>query len=594
MQNCLSASVAAQHIETSINDLNLSGIGVLFSEGSSYVPGTTMVGAPDVVFVNVINLTASGVTISTPKAIEPDTSVNLGVCVNNRKYWHFYSGKIKWTRRQDGGSDFHLAGAQLKSTSGCPWPIDCRQPIQNKRPLVSDHRFLMSTDLLQSVPPQAVCSLLNCLQFQTAKAGERIIRQGDEGDGLYLIQKGVCTINVEKGGQLFTVARLKAGDIFGEMAILTGEPRCSHVDAETDMSLWYLNRKSFNKIALGFPEIREFLTSWLSGWIEERPLTANRTVGRYTIQEVIGHGGFSIVYRGEHSDLNMPVAVKMLKHDMAMDRNFLRQLTREAQTIARLNHENIVRVFDIEKRYSTIFIIMEHLRGQPLNSMLQTMKPLPVQRALYYLLQISAGLKYAHANGIVHQDIKPGNLFILSDGCVKIVDFGLACPSGTDRYLSSTPDYMSPEQVQCLPVDQRTDIYALGLVAYEMLTGRRPFEAENPFAAMNRRLEVEIPDPCVISKDLPYPLCCLIKKACARDPAQRYQNIGEVMDELIPLAEAYDIYPGRCSIRKSQVSALYFYYEENQKTQLSQLVDELSDKVKKIGIEVKTSQGDDS
>lgn|GEM_PF-243647 len=574
-------------------DLNPPGIGILYSERSRYVPGTAMATEPDVEFVNVVNLTAAGVAISTPEAIETGTSINLGVYESDHSDWQFYAGKIKWTRRKDGGSDLHLAGARLQSTDGCLWPIDSGPSDQEKRPLVSNYQFLMSTGLFRSVPREAVCPLLNSLQYKFAKPGERIIRQGDEGDGLYLIQDGICTANVEKDGQVHTVARLKVGDIFGEMAILTGEPRSSHVDAETDMSLWYLNRESFNTIAHRFPEMREFLTALLAHWIEERPLTANRTVGRYIIQEVIGHGGFSIVYRGEHSGLNMPVAVKMLKHDMAMDRYFLRQFTGEARTIARLNHENIVRVFDIEKRYSTIFIIMEYLRGQPLKSVLQTMMHLPVIRTLNYLLQICAGLKYAHARGIVHQDIKPGNIFILPDGCVKIVDFGLACSTGTDHYMSGTPDYMAPEQVQCLPVDERTDIYALGLVAYEMLTGRRPFQADSPFDAMNLRVGAEIPDPGTFSKDLPAPLCSFIKKACARDPARRYQNLGEVMDALSPLAEAYDIYPGQCSIPKSKVAALYLFYEDSQQARLNELVHELIEKAGKLGVAVKTSPSKD-
>ena len=203
----------------------------------------------------------------------------------------------------------------------------------------------------------------------------------------------------------------------------------------------------------------------------------------------------------------------------------MKSFKNEAKIIAKLNHENIVRVYDIEERYRTVFIIMERLTGTTLDVLLKSLYKLPSQRIVNYLIQICKGLHYAHQHGIVHQDIKPANIFILPDDKIKILDFGLACPVGSENFLTGTPFYMSPEQVQCLPVDQRSDIYSLGLVVYEMSTGKRPFEGRDQWRVMEMRANSEIPDPTAETPDLPKALRNFIFKACARDPSQRYQNI---------------------------------------------------------------------
>jgi len=336
----------------------------------------------------------------------------------------------------------------------------------------ADFEFLLKTNLFNAVPHEAIAPLFQSLKFRHVKAGERFITQGDEGDSLYIIQNGACIINLEKDNTLNSVARLKTGDMVGEMAVLTGECRSTHVDAETDMDLWSLTRDQFDSLSQEFPDLRNFLTEIVAQRFCSSKITAVRTIGKYTINEVLDQGGWSIVYKGTHNVLNFPVAVKMLKHNMAMDPDFSEKFRREAKTIARLNHPNIVKVYDIEDLYRTVFIIMEFLEGFSLKYLLIN-KPKPsLVSVVDIILQVCSGLEYAHKQGIIHQDIKPANIFIQPDGQAKIVDFGLACPQGNiDFDMPGTPFYMSPEQIQGEPVDERTDIYSLGIMLYEMLKG---------------------------------------------------------------------------------------------------------------------------
>ncbi len=368
----------------------------------------------------------------------------------------------------------------------------------------SDLEFLLKTNLFTSIPRESITPLLNSLKFKHVKAGERFITQGDEGDSLYIIQSGSCIVNIEKNNILNAVARLKAGDIVGEMAVLTGESRSTHVDPETDMDLWRLTRGQFDVLSLEFPDLRNFLTEIVVKRFSSLKITANRTIGRYIINEILDQGGWSIVYKGMHSILNFPVAIKMLKHNMAMDSEFLEKFRHEAKTIARLNHPNIVKVYDIEELYRTVFIIMEFLEGFSLKYRLINMPKLSLPGMLDIILQVCSGLEYAHKQGIIHQDIKPGNIFLQPDGQAKIVDFGLACPRGNiDFDMPGTPFYMSPEQIQGEPVDERTDIYSLGIMVHELLTGKRPFPEDNLGKLLDLHVKEDTPDPRILIPDLP-------------------------------------------------------------------------------------------
>ena len=244
--------------------------------------------------------------------------------------------------------------------------------LKKSKMSTEDSEYLMGTDLFAAAPEESKNQLLACLAPMTIRAGERFIRQGDEADCLYLIQKGSCTVSVEKNGVTTPVTRRKSGELVGEMSILLGEHRTAHVEAETDMAVWRMSRVEFDELCLAYPSIREFVTELITKRISQSKFTPHRTIGKYVITDVMDEGGWGIVYKGVHESLNLPVAIKMLKHAMAMDTDFLNKFENEAHVIASLNHPNIVRVYDIEHLYRTIFIVMEYLSGQSLKEVLES------------------------------------------------------------------------------------------------------------------------------------------------------------------------------------------------------------------------------
>ena len=423
------------------------------------------------------------------------------------------------------------------------------------------------------------------------KRGERIIRQGAAGDSFFIIQYGTCVARVEKNGEFYTVGRLRDGDVVGEIAMLTGEKRSAHVDAESDMALWVLTRQQFDVIAEVYPEIRSFLTEIVTDRLSSRTLMADLSVGKYLITDIIGQGGYSIVYKGIHSRLKMPVAVKMLKHDMAMDVDFLETFHKEAKTIAGFNHDNIIKVYDIEELYRTVFIVMEFVEGQTLKDLIRQEGFIAFPRVVGFLVQICAGLQYAHRQGIIHRDIKPSNMIVRQGDQIKILDFGLSCPFGSkDLDFPGSLPYMSPEEIEGTALDQRADIYALGITAYELVTGQRPFPEDDLIALMKMHLERDIPDPVQFRADLPDGLRQFIFKACAREPAHRYAEIKQAADDLKPLANKFGSTPRPLVPQKRCMTTLHLFYSEKQQLALKQLMEEFSVKAQEIGVDLKAAE----
>jgi len=390
--------------------------------------------------------------------------------------------------------------------------------------------FFDRHELLRILSPDLRESLVRKLKPAPFRKGDIVIRQGDEGDALFLIQLGSCDVLVEEGNNLQHVVSRGPGEVVGEMALLTTEPRQAHVRAASEVMAWRLDKSSFEGLLVN-NELRSFLTELVSARLQEAAFTADREIGKYLIKKKLGHGAWAIVYRGQHQMLNTEVAIKMLKHQMAMVPEFHSRFIKEAKTIAGLLHENIIRVYDIEDRFATLFIVMEFLDGQPLNRLLHV-TGMPWPRSVNMLKQICSALSYAHGRGIIHQDIKPENIFVLHDDKVKLLDFGLACFAGSENIeMEGTPWYMAPEQIDSCTVDGRTDIYNLGIMAFEMVVGRRPFPEDDLEALLTMHKEQDIPDPAD-SVEIPEALSSFIKKACARNPAHRFQSADEALQVL--------------------------------------------------------------
>ena len=231
---------------------------------------------------------------------------------------------------------------------------------------------------------------------------------------------------------------------------------------------------------------------------------------------------------------------------------------------------------------------MEHLEGMPLRKVLQEIIKLTPKQVVNYLIQICSGLAYAHEQGVVHQDIKPGNIFIQPDDKVKILDFGLACPCGSESFFTGTPFYMSPEQIECIPVDERTDIYGLGITAYEMLTGQRPYPEKDAWAVMDMHVNIDIPNPASLVPEIPDGLGNFIMKACARSQDQRYQNITEVISDLKSLADKIGLIRSAVSSPNQKVLKLLLHYRDENRNILNREMEKFISKVQKIGVACKT------
>lgn len=435
--------------------------------------------------------------------------------------------------------------------------------------------------------PQEKEALFSKMTCKVVKTGDRFIQQGEIRDSAFIIERGSCLVLVEKNGEIHPVDHRGMGDIVGVTSILTGEPQPASVEAETEMQLWVLNASMLNEISFEHPELADLLTEIVASRFDSNRPVADRTISKYIASDIIGRGAFSIVYKGLHAGLDMPVTIKMMKHDMAMNPDFLDRFRSEAQILARMNHENIVQVYDIEERYRTIFIIMEHLTGKTLEELLTPCSRLPFERVMHFLVQICRGLLFAHRSGIVHQDIKPGNIFILPNDNLKILDFGLACPSGSENFMMGTPSYMSPEQIQCLPVDQRSDIFSLGLIAYEMIAGRKPFEGKNSWETMERYANQDIPDPAGVVSDIPATLRDFIITACARNPSARFQDISEALSLLEPLALRQNGDNGNTLQRNRNLQTFYLLYGDEHRHQINALINDFSRRLQAAGMELK-------
>jgi len=260
--------------------------------------------------------------------------------------------------------------------------------------------------------------------------------------------------------------------------------------------------------------------------------------GRYEIQQRIGEGGMGVVYKARQTSIDRVIALKMLNPQMAADQQWVQRFYNEAKACSRLQHPNTIRMFDFgQTSDGRLFMTMEFLDGMTLRQAIATQAPMAGNRVLKVLIQACASLAEAHSIGIIHRDIKPDNVFLLnmagSPDFVKLLDFSVAkLLQENDRMRTQagvvfgTPQYMSPEQGRGLPLDARSDIYALGILAFEMLTGRVPFHDENPMNVLQMHLRAEVPP---LPQTVPYEVQAVVRRALEKDPARRYQSAGEMM-----------------------------------------------------------------
>lgn len=272
--------------------------------------------------------------------------------------------------------------------------------------------------------------------------------------------------------------------------------------------------------------------------VEQETMTGHTLANRYQILEEVGTGGMAVVYKARDILLDRIVAVKILHAEYGNDHEFVTRFRQEAQAAAKLSHPNIVNIYDVGKDGDIHYIVMEFVRGETLKEYIEKHGHLPINTSIQIAFDIGEALESAHHNGLVHCDIKPHNILVTETGRIKVADFGIARAINSsatmkeDKKILGSVHYFSPEQASGNTLDERTDIYSLGVVMYEMMTGVVPFEGDTPLSIALQHVQDAIPLPTKYNRRIPRLVERCILKAMAKNPDDRFQSVEELMSEL--------------------------------------------------------------
>jgi len=427
-------------------------------------------------------------------------------------------------------------------------------------------------ELFRGMSNEALTALRGAMASVVFERGDVILHQGDEGTDMFVLDSGSVRVSVRGSLHDTNFERvLTAPALFGEMALVTRVPRTATVTAEETASCLRVGKKGFDELVHRSPLAAEFLTRAVG----ERLMEASsiQHVGKYKVLGRLGSGAVATVFEGMHPTLGRPVALKMLSHALVYHPKFAQQFQQEAQLVAQLNHDHIVRVLDTEKAYGTHFIVMEKLTGVTLDDLIHTGTSLAWGTVRRILREIASALAYSHSHGLLHRDIKPSNVFLTEeDRRVKLLDFGIAVNANASAQgqgaLLGTPYYMSPEQILGQPLDGRSDQYSLGILAYELITHEVPFDAETIDDLLGKHLRDVTPDPRTIVPEIPDDLCEFIAKATAKRAEDRFATCDDVVAFLQRASELP-------LVKRMELTTVAISYHPSLRAQVAQALDVL-------------------
>ncbi len=438
---------------------------------------------------------------------------------------------------------------------------------------------LRDYEIFKDYSDELLIELSKVITEREFEKDEIIFREEDVGDSVYIVTEGEIAIkrSLDKpGDEEKTIAMIEKGNFFGEMALFDNQPRSGSAYAAKRSRVLILKKEDFlnlqkkdpntamttliiinrvmserlRKTSKGFLSSFEFgnVLSAIRGFIkgargaEEKADISGSGFGRYQIIGELGRGSMGVVYQAYDPQIDRPVALKVLRQDRISSEAFVLRFLTEGKAIGRLSHPNIVSIYDIGQGRGTIYLAMEFIEGETLNQVMEK-KRLGLKEIVYLGIQVAETLDYAHQKGIVHRDVKPGNIILQANGQIKITDFGIAhledpfMPQQTQAgEILGTPAYMSPEQVLSQPVDGRSDLFSLGIILYELTTGTRPFKGENMAAIFNAITQEYPIEPSKINPAIPVGLSQIIMKCLHKKPEDRFdrgRSLAEALKNML-------------------------------------------------------------
>jgi hypothetical protein len=368
------------------------------------------------------------------------------------------------------------------------------------------------------------------------RSGEVMVRQGDAADGILILLDGSAHALLRTTDGNHRLGGFSSGDLVGEMALVTREPRSADVIADTPVRALLVPTAAFDRLAMRHLELGMVLTQLIADRLGQGAHDGfgGKRVEGFRILQCVGRGGMSVVYRAQEECSGQLVALKMMSYRLIFDSMALARFHQEAELLRGLHHQNIARLHKLFPAYRTYFLVMELCEGIDLQRLVNSHGPLAESRVRPILGQLARALEHIHGRGLVHRDLKPANVMLTRTGQVKLTDFGLAAPAvatedeetKADPRWMGTPAFMPPEQLSGGQLDRRADVYALGCLAYQLLAGRRLFDAPNLFDLMQQKLTTALPPAGDIGAGISLELDEFIRRAVRANPEDRPSSVA--------------------------------------------------------------------
>lgn len=402
--------------------------------------------------------------------------------------------------------------------------------------------LLSGVKILQNLDFDTIHDIAGHTQIERFSQGQMLVQLGLTGKRIYFIFEGRVEVQIpDIHGEIGRRITLNKGEVVGEISLLINSTYSADIVALQETAAFYLDQDHFKKMIVQHADFAEVMNQLMTNRMAQNG-GINR-VGKYELKSKLGEGNMATVFNAVDPVLEREVAIKMLKYNLAYDDIFLDRFEQEAKTIASLNHPNIVNVFEVIDAYSTRFIVMEKLYGVDLAESLKENGAFSIAQTRDILSQLSSALHYAHDHkGIVHRDIKPSNIVIDTYGNIKLTDFGLAGPpQDKEVNIEGTPSYLAPEIINGEALDGRADIYALGVMAFHMLTNSLPFTASTLARLLKMQVEQSPPNIRNACPTIDEEFALLIERSLSKSPDQRLSDWLQIRQILKPISESNNL-----------------------------------------------------